>query len=427
MTHAEIVARAVAALDGLWDTRRAASVLRDASVPVGDGDRAEDKQARETFRELRDQGVLVRVDSPGNTAVYRRTRLRIYAYGHRAPPGCSRRTNGVCGTGASLARLIPAYLPPHAFGQTTSGDLSLYPAGHSRSGTMGACLDCACALGAALPALAYDPDHHHLTRDGRLLLWWSPNTAEVLPAGRLLARPDPDVLESAPTQGHLCAMLLHPNTGRIRLSWFLDEPARTIADRIHAWYDAIGVYDGWTDTTHITGIPELHAQLGRWRPSTRTYQTPSVTAPESGLWTAALSGYAPRQYGRPPSPRSAATTGSARAAPRYSNSGPAQPSHPPNPPPRPNRQRRRHRRAEYRSVPPTRPTPGERCPGCWGCGIRRPTHPPGASLPPVVCAAGPPPRSCSRRSGPAAAPTPGARPSNGTGARRWTTPETPTP
>lgn len=72
MTHAEILARAVAALDGLWDTTRAASVLRDAGVPTGAGDRAEDKQARKVLRELEAEGVLVRVDSPGNTAVYRR-------------------------------------------------------------------------------------------------------------------------------------------------------------------------------------------------------------------------------------------------------------------------------------------------------------------------------------------------------------------
>ncbi len=72
MTHAEILARAVAALDGLWDTRRAASVLRDAGVPVGAGDRAEDKQARDALRKLKKQGVLVRVESPSGTAVYRR-------------------------------------------------------------------------------------------------------------------------------------------------------------------------------------------------------------------------------------------------------------------------------------------------------------------------------------------------------------------
>lgn len=70
--HADILARAVTALDGLWDTARASTVLRDAGVPVGDGDRAGEKQARTALRELRDRGVLVRVDSPGNTAAYRR-------------------------------------------------------------------------------------------------------------------------------------------------------------------------------------------------------------------------------------------------------------------------------------------------------------------------------------------------------------------
>lgn len=70
--HADVLARAVTALDGMWDTARAVTVLRDADVPVGDGDRAADKQAREALRVLRDRGVLVRVDSPGNSAVYRR-------------------------------------------------------------------------------------------------------------------------------------------------------------------------------------------------------------------------------------------------------------------------------------------------------------------------------------------------------------------
>lgn len=71
-THAEILARAVGARDGQWDTHRAATALRDADVPVGSGDRADEKQAREALRELEGQGVLVRVASPGNTAVYRR-------------------------------------------------------------------------------------------------------------------------------------------------------------------------------------------------------------------------------------------------------------------------------------------------------------------------------------------------------------------
>jgi len=72
MTRAEILARAVAAFDGLWDTARAAAVLRGAGVPVSDLDGADGKQARAALRELRDQGVLVRVESSGNTAVYRR-------------------------------------------------------------------------------------------------------------------------------------------------------------------------------------------------------------------------------------------------------------------------------------------------------------------------------------------------------------------
>jgi hypothetical protein len=70
-THAEILARAVTTLDDLWDTRRAATVLRDAGVPIGAGDRAEDKQARKALRKLERRGLLLRVPSPGNTAVYR--------------------------------------------------------------------------------------------------------------------------------------------------------------------------------------------------------------------------------------------------------------------------------------------------------------------------------------------------------------------
>lgn len=69
--HHEILARAVRALDGLWDTQRAVTVLRDAGVTAAD-DRAAGKQARAALRRLRDRGVLVKVGSPGNTAVYRR-------------------------------------------------------------------------------------------------------------------------------------------------------------------------------------------------------------------------------------------------------------------------------------------------------------------------------------------------------------------
>ena len=72
MTHAEILARAVAALGGEWDTTRAVTALRDAGVSTGAADRADEKQARAALRALADEGVLVRVSSPGNTAVYRR-------------------------------------------------------------------------------------------------------------------------------------------------------------------------------------------------------------------------------------------------------------------------------------------------------------------------------------------------------------------
>ncbi|BBA97177.1 hypothetical protein RVR_2804 [Actinacidiphila reveromycinica] len=71
-THADALARDVADQDGDWDTARAVAALRAAGVGVGSGDRADEKQAREALRKLEARGVLVRVDSPGNTAVYRR-------------------------------------------------------------------------------------------------------------------------------------------------------------------------------------------------------------------------------------------------------------------------------------------------------------------------------------------------------------------
>lgn len=69
---AAVLARAVAVQSGAWDTGRAVTALRDAGVPVAEGDRADEKQAREALRQLRDAGVLARVDSPGNTVSYQR-------------------------------------------------------------------------------------------------------------------------------------------------------------------------------------------------------------------------------------------------------------------------------------------------------------------------------------------------------------------
>ena len=68
--HHEILARAVRALDGPWDTTRAMTVLRNAGVTAAD-ELAAQKQARTALRRLRDDGLLVPLDSPGNTAVYR--------------------------------------------------------------------------------------------------------------------------------------------------------------------------------------------------------------------------------------------------------------------------------------------------------------------------------------------------------------------
>jgi hypothetical protein len=70
----ELLARAVAAEDGTgeWDTARAVAALRAAGVEASAAARADEKQAREALRALATEGVLVRVESPANTAVYRR-------------------------------------------------------------------------------------------------------------------------------------------------------------------------------------------------------------------------------------------------------------------------------------------------------------------------------------------------------------------
>lgn len=74
-TAAEALARGVAAADGQWDTTRAVTTLRDTGIEVGAGDRADEKQARSALRELEAEGLLVRVDSAGNTAAYRRAEV----------------------------------------------------------------------------------------------------------------------------------------------------------------------------------------------------------------------------------------------------------------------------------------------------------------------------------------------------------------
>jgi hypothetical protein len=203
-----------------------------------------------------------------------------------------------CASVAPLARLIPAYLPPRAFGATGAGDLALFPASRNRAGAdpVPVCLECACAAGAALPALANDPDHHHRTHDGHLLLWWNPEAANALPLGQLLTQPDRDALATASTDGRLSVMLLQAVTGRISIIWLLDEPVSVLHTRIQNWYNATGVYDGWDDSTKLTGIPSMHAQLGRYNPRTRTYDHRRVSAPEGGLWAAALFGEPPHLH-----------------------------------------------------------------------------------------------------------------------------------
>lgn len=72
--HHALLARAVRAQSGLWDTGRAVLALADAGVTARD-QRAAEKQARAALRRLRDDGVLVAVDGPGNTVAYRRAEI----------------------------------------------------------------------------------------------------------------------------------------------------------------------------------------------------------------------------------------------------------------------------------------------------------------------------------------------------------------
>ncbi|MGV9386649.1 type I-C CRISPR-associated protein Cas8c/Csd1 [Nonomuraea sp. NPDC003707] len=200
-----------------------------------------------------------------------------------------------CGQVEPLARLIPAYIPPHVFGHRGSGDMALAPTGAAtgkgaRAGQALVGVDCAVAAGAALPALALHPGHRHRTVDGELVLWWTLGGPQV-PLGDLLDRPDRGRLADVDASGQVCALVLKPSgAGRIASRWLMHEPAGVVRDRVAAWYGAIAVETGFEDEAQLFSLAALYAQLGTWNKATGTYGRHRDRAPESGLWIAALSG-----------------------------------------------------------------------------------------------------------------------------------------
>ncbi|MCA2229616.1 type I-C CRISPR-associated protein Cas8c/Csd1 [Nonomuraea aurantiaca] len=198
-----------------------------------------------------------------------------------------------CGQVAQLARLIPAYIPPAAFGGRGSGDMALAPTSAGKSGRGGQallCLDCAIAFGAALPTLAQHPRHHHVTAvDGEMVMWWTLGGPQF-PLGDLLNKPHAGGLTNVDVSGRVCLLVLKPSgAGRIAIRWGMQEPAAVVRDRVAAWYDVITVETGYD--SRLFGITALYGQLGRWNKATGTYSDlPRDRMPESGLWIAALSG-----------------------------------------------------------------------------------------------------------------------------------------
>ncbi|MFD8567967.1 hypothetical protein [Streptomyces sp. NPDC059639] len=68
LTHQEVLAKAVRALGGTWDTRRAVTTLHDAGR--GDGDRRQqEKRARQALRDVAATGLIVKTDP--DSATYR--------------------------------------------------------------------------------------------------------------------------------------------------------------------------------------------------------------------------------------------------------------------------------------------------------------------------------------------------------------------
>jgi hypothetical protein len=66
--HADVVAKAVEALGGTWDTQRAVTTLRGSGHEPADL-RAAEKEARRVLRRLASKGLLVKIDPV--RAIYR--------------------------------------------------------------------------------------------------------------------------------------------------------------------------------------------------------------------------------------------------------------------------------------------------------------------------------------------------------------------
>ncbi|MFF4545600.1 hypothetical protein [Streptomyces sp. NPDC001435] len=66
--HEDVVAKAVEALGGTWDTQRAVTTLRDSGHEPADL-RAAEKEARRVLRQLASKGLLVKIDPV--RAIYR--------------------------------------------------------------------------------------------------------------------------------------------------------------------------------------------------------------------------------------------------------------------------------------------------------------------------------------------------------------------
>lgn len=209
-----------------------------------------------------------------------------------------------CGGVGELARLVPAYLPPVAFGTTGTGDLSLLPtptgsaARGRKTSAAQVCVDCAMGVGAAVAHLVDDPDHHRRLPGAGLLLWWA-SDGPLVPVGRLLAEPSREELHRAAGEGWMCVLLLTARAkGRISVQRWWRLPTSSLVGRIAAWYDRIEVVDHHTGEVRLHGIPALHAQaVGRWDAQAKAYRQPRTSSlREEELWMAALEGYPPRRH-----------------------------------------------------------------------------------------------------------------------------------
>jgi CRISPR-associated protein Csd1 len=211
-----------------------------------------------------------------------------------------------CGRVGELARLVPAYLPTAAFDRPSAADAALFPVpkGAAARGGAGAppvCVDCAMALGAALPALAGSREHRHrMGADHALLLWWDPSGGEPLPLGRLLEEDEP-APESWAGGEELCVLLLTCRSGgRITPARFWDLPAEQALGRVRAWQERIASDDGYLAGSRSRGLSALHCQaVGRWDEAKEAYVRPrEAVVREEELWCAVLDGHRPIRHAR---------------------------------------------------------------------------------------------------------------------------------